>query len=56
MKNTSFDVEDVSGDVISKDKFIQKQTTKLDNFLAKKIRIIILVKRQIYLNMEKNKK
>ena len=35
MKNTSFKVEDVFGDVISKDNFIQKQITKLNNFLAK---------------------
>ena len=35
MKNTSFIVEDVSGDVISKDNFSQEQITKLNNFLAK---------------------
>ena len=35
MKNTSFKVEDVFGDVISKDKFGQEQITKLNNFLAK---------------------
>ena len=35
MKNTSFKVEDVFGDVISKDKFSQEQITKLNNFLAK---------------------
>ena len=35
MKITQFKVEDVFGDVISKDKFSQKQTTKLNNFLAK---------------------
>ena len=35
MKNTSFKVEDVFGDVISKDKFSQEQLTKLNNFLAK---------------------
>ena len=35
MKNTSFKVEDVFGDVISKDNFIQEQITKLNNFLAK---------------------
>ena len=34
MKNTSFKVEDVSGDVISKDKFSQEQMTKLHNFSA----------------------
>ena len=35
MKNTSFKVEDVFGDIISKDIFIQEQITKLHNFLAK---------------------
>ena len=35
MKNTSYKVEDVFGDVISKDNFSQEQITKLDNFLAK---------------------
>ena len=35
MKNTSSRVEDVFGDVISKDNFSQKQITKLNNFLVK---------------------
>ena len=35
MKNTNFKVEDVFGDVISKDNFSQEQLTKLNNFLAK---------------------
>ena len=35
MKNTSFKVEDVFGDVISKDNFSQEQITKLNIFLAK---------------------
>ena len=35
MKNTSFKVQDVFGDVISKDNFSQEQITKLNNFLAK---------------------
>ena len=35
MKNTSFKVGDVFGDVISKDNFSQEQITKLNNFLAK---------------------
>ena len=35
MKNTQFKVEDVFGDVISKDNFTQEQITKLNNFLAK---------------------
>ena len=35
MKNTSFKVEDVFGDVISKDNFSQEQITELNNFLAK---------------------
>ena len=34
-KNTQFKVEDVFGDVISKDNFSQGQITKLNNFLAK---------------------
>ena len=32
MKNTQFRVEDVFGDVISKDNFSQEQITKLNNF------------------------
>ena len=35
MKNTCFKVEDVFGDVISKDNFSQEQIFKLNNFLAK---------------------
>ena len=35
MKNTSFRVEDVFGDVISKDNFSQEQMKKLINFSAK---------------------
>ena len=35
MKNTSFKVEDVFGDVISKDNFSQEQMSKPNNFLAK---------------------
>ena len=35
MKNTSFKVEDVFGDVISKDNFSQEQITKLNTFSAK---------------------
>ena len=35
MKNISFKVEDVFGDVISKDKFSQEQMTKLNILLAK---------------------
>ena len=34
MKNTSFKVEDVFGDVISKDSSSPEQITKLNNFLA----------------------
>ena len=32
MKNTHFKVEDIFGDVISKDNFSQEQITKLNNF------------------------
>ena len=35
MRNTSFKVEDVFGDVISKDSISAEQITKLNNFLAK---------------------
>ena len=35
MKITSFNAEDVFGDVISKDKFSQEQITKLNNFQPK---------------------
>ena len=34
MKNTQFKVEDVFGDVISKDKFSQEQITKLNKFFS----------------------
>ena len=35
MKNTQFKVEDVYGDFLSKDNFIQEQINKLKSFLAK---------------------
>ena len=35
MKNTQFKVEDVFGDVISKDSISPEQITKLNTFLAK---------------------
>ena len=35
MKNTSFKVEGVFGDIISKDNFSQEQITKLNKFLAR---------------------
>ena len=35
MKSTQFRVEDVFGDVVSKDNFSQEQITKLNTFLAK---------------------
>ena len=35
MKNTSFKVEDVFGDVISEDNFSQEQITKLNYFLTR---------------------
>ena len=35
MKNTQFKLEDVFGDVISKENFSQEQITKLNNFSAK---------------------
>ena len=35
MKNTQFKVEDVYGDIISKDNFSQEQVVRLNNFLAK---------------------
>ena len=35
MKNSTFKVEDVFGDVISKDNFSRELITKLNNFLTK---------------------
>ena len=35
MKITQFEVEDVFGDVISKDNFSQEQITKINDFLTK---------------------
>ena len=35
IKNTSFKVEDIFGDVISKDTFSQEQKTKMKVFFAK---------------------
>ena len=43
MKNTQFEVEDVYGGIISTDNFSQEQTTELNNFRAKRLRIKILV-------------
>ena len=43
MKNTQFKVAEVFGDIISKDKFSQEQITKFNNFLAKILRILVLV-------------
>ena len=37
MKNTSFKVDDVFGDVIREDNFSQEQITKINNFSAKKL-------------------
>ena len=39
MKNTQFNVEDVFGDNISKDSISKEKITKLNNFLAKKVKI-----------------
>ena len=35
MNSTSFKVEDIFGDIISKDSISPEQITKLNNFLAK---------------------
>ena len=35
MKNTQFKVDDIFGDIISKDTISPEQMTKLNNFLAK---------------------
>ena len=35
MKNTQFKVEDVFGDIVSKNNFSQEQITKINNFSAK---------------------
>ena len=37
MKNTSFRVEDIFGDVLNKEIFSQEQITKLNHLLAKKM-------------------
>ena len=37
MDSTKFKVEDIFGDVISKDSISPEQITKLNNFLAKKM-------------------
>ena len=42
-KNTQFRVEDVFGDIISKDSILPDQIIKLINFLANYFRIIIFV-------------
>ena len=39
MKYTEFRVEDIFGDIISKDKIRQNQTFKLNKFIAKMMRI-----------------
>ena len=43
MKNTQFKVEDVFGDVIKKDNFIQEQKTKLNSFSGKILKILFLI-------------
>ena len=40
LKNTSFKVEDVFGDIISKDNFSQEQITKLNNFLVNRVLLL----------------
>ena len=35
LKTTQFRVEDIFGDILSKDNFNEEQITKLNNFLAK---------------------
>ena len=37
MKNTQFEVEDVFGEIVSKDILSQEQITKLNNFLGKRM-------------------
>ena len=44
MKNTSFRVEDVFGDVLSKDNFSQEQITKLNKFSQNNVNININIK------------
>ena len=53
MKNTSFKVEDVFGDVLSKDNFSQKQITELNNFSAKIMKVYII--KLVCLNLERRK-
>ena len=44
MDSTKFKVEDIFGDVISKDSISPEQITKLNNFLPKKMNININIK------------
>ena len=39
MNSTKFKVEDIFGDVVSKNSISPEQITQLDNFLAKKLQI-----------------
>ena len=43
MKNAQFKVEDVFGDIVSKDSFPPEQTTKPNKFLAKIMWILVFV-------------
>ena len=53
MKITHFKVEDVFGDVISKDSISAEQITKLYSFLAKKMRILVKILNSIFLKIER---
>ena len=48
MKNTHFKVEDVFGDVISKDNFSQEQITKLNFFSQKNVNISFSIKVDLF--------
>ena len=48
MKNTQFKVEDISGDVTSKDFISAEQITKPNNFSAKKINISCSIKMKFF--------
>ena len=56
MKNTLFRVEDVFGDVLSKDSISEEQTTKLDNFSRSNVNTIFCVKIKLFKPGKKKKR
>ena len=55
MKKTQFKVEDVFGDIMHKDSISPEQIFKLNKFSAKMMYLLLLVQKEIYLNLKRKK-